>query len=133
MPQSEFIVDRTLKTAPCPTCGKPAPRHSIRTLHPQDLHHGRIQVHISRHVCRNPMCPDKRRYFTARAQGIEKASRYTTAVKTKALKLLEENTLERTSDILQRDFNVRVPSGTLHDWRVAAMETEVRHGSELED
>jgi len=118
MPGSEFILDRTLKTARCPCCGEMAPRHSIKTLHPQDLHHGRIQVHISRHTCKNKSCTAKRRHFTAHVQGIEKASHYTSAVKTQALKLLQVLTLKRTSEILQRDFNVCVPVGTLHDWKV---------------
>jgi len=133
MPQDEFIIDRTLKHAPCPTCGKPGPRHSIRVMHPQDLHHGRILMHISRHVCKNPACPDQRRYFTPYIQGIMKGNHYTSAVKAKALDLLKENTLKRTSEILQRDFNVCVPPNTLYDWKADAPIDEGNDGSRREE
>ena len=117
------VEKRVRKRAACPQCGALSRKRSTsrRQLRDLGLHHPLVlEVVQSVHYCTN--C---HRHFKLPVDDLaEPGSRFTRAVKDKALASVFEDGLPIEATVLRmlRDFHVHVPASTLYDWMVAAGE-----------
>lgn len=120
------IIKIAHKTYKCPRCNKIAKRHSLGKRYVRDASKDiptMLEIRYSKHYCLH--C---RRFFSVPMNHIaKKGGRFSNKVVHLAIELAcrECKTLERTSEIMEEKYHVKVPPQTLHDWIVE----ELKYGA----
>lgn len=108
------------KKAPCPKCRRECQKHSTASRKIHDL--GTNEPVVIEAIHTKHFCPVCRKHFSVQVPGVDAGSRYTQRVKELAVSLVRKNemTFRTAAAVLQKQYWVRVPPTTIHDWRVDA-------------
>jgi hypothetical protein len=122
-------IEHLASVACCPECGRACARHSVYVRRLRDLGNGRpaeLRLKGSKHHCR--ACGLYFIYNDGHL-GQNKGSHYTRRVRELALKLHREGkSLQAVCEALRRDYHLRLPPTTLHEWVFKEMEGEGANG-----
>ena len=105
------MIDNSVKSHPCPTCGKACPRHSHIVRNIKDFD-GVIQVRVSRHFC------NRCKVFCTATVGIAaQGQHYSDRVRKAAVAMFGIG--RQGKDVRQAlsRLGVKVPMSTLFDWK----------------